>query len=41
MPFWNKEREARVRDFQGEVGISQIDEEEQICGKQIMGNRVV
>lgn len=41
MPFWNKEREARVRDFQEEVGISQIDEKEQIMWQTNNGTQRV
>lgn len=36
MPFWSKEREAGGWDFEGKVGNSQVDEKDQICGKQFL-----
>lgn len=36
LSFWTKEREAGVWDFKEKVGNSQVDEQEQTCGKQIL-----
>lgn len=36
IPFWKKEREARVWDFKRKVGNSQLDEKKQTFNKQIL-----